>query len=145
MESASGVKSDAMPAAVDSANVPGYGELLLKAIDWAMTPEETKRPQSVTEFRKALDSAVDTTTVVNSPPEGLRTQQGASGGSAASSGLSASQSASHPDSLRRNVMGTIMFLDLVGYSQHSVSQQVLLKTSFNELLNAVAQHLDRHE
>jgi serine/threonine protein kinase len=137
MESASRVKEDTMRAAVDSANVLGYGEMLLRAIDWAMAPDEAKRPQSVAEFRKALTGSEDNTTVVTGEPASAlqrAPRQSPAGNSMPASGLSASQSAAHPDSLRRNVMATLMFLDLVGYSAHSVTQQVLLKTRFNELL-----------
>ncbi|RYX95051.1 MAG: hypothetical protein EOO28_13305 [Comamonadaceae bacterium] len=172
MESAARVKSDVMPRAVDTANALGWGELLLRAIDWAMTPDENRRPQSVAEFRKALDASEDAPGATGGLPGGARTLQGASVNSAPSSSipssslpvpsvpvssvpvhsvpvssvpsssLSASQSAAHPDSLRRNVMGTIMFLDLVGYSTHSVSHQVLLKTRFNELLTKVLRSID---
>ncbi|MBC7381333.1 MAG: protein kinase [Burkholderiaceae bacterium] len=137
MESASRVKEDTMRTAVDSANVLGYGEMLLRAIDWAMAPDEAKRPQSVAEFRKALTGSEDNTTVVTGEPTSAlqrAPRQSPAGNSIPASGLSASQSAAHPDSLRRNVMATLMFLDLVGYSAHSVTQQVLLKTRFNELL-----------
>lgn len=137
MESASRVKQDTMPKALETANVLGYGDMLLRAIDWAMTPDETQRPQTVADFRKALVGSEDVTTTVTSVPGSARSsghsQSGA--GSTPTSGLSASQSASHPDSLRRNVMGTIMFLDLVGFSAQNVTQQVTLKTRFNELLS----------
>lgn len=34
----------------------------------------------------------------------------------------------------RNVLGTVMFLDLVGYAAQPISQQVALKTHLNEVL-----------
>jgi class 3 adenylate cyclase len=39
------------------------------------------------------------------------------------------------EAMKKNVMATIMFLDLVKYSTHSVDQQVAIKTLFNELIN----------
>ncbi len=38
------------------------------------------------------------------------------------------------ENLRKNVLGTIMFLDLVSYSTYSVDQQVVVKALFNELI-----------
>ncbi|MES2972877.1 MAG: protein kinase [Pseudomonadota bacterium] len=143
MESASRVKQDTMPKAVETANVLGYGDMLLRAIDWAMTPDETRRPQTVADFRKALVGSEDVTTALTTVPDSARAAaQPHSGNSLPSSGLSASQSASHPDSLRRNVMGTIMFLDLVGFSAQNVTQQVTLKTRFNELLTKTLRGID---
>ncbi len=146
MESASRIKQDMMPPALESANVLGYGDMLLRAVDWAMTPDETKRPQTVAEFRRALQGSEDVNTALTSPPpsasRGVQSPAGNSLPPIPSQGLTASQSASHPDSLRRNVMGTIMFLDLVGYSAHSVTQQVLLKTRFNELLSKTLKGID---
>ncbi|MGC1172879.1 adenylate/guanylate cyclase domain-containing protein, partial [Polaromonas sp.] len=41
---------------------------------------------------------------------------------------------SSAENLRKNVLGTVMFLDLVAYSKHSIDQQVALKERFNELM-----------
>jgi serine/threonine protein kinase len=57
MESASRVREDSMPKAADTASAVVFGAPLLRAIDWAMTPNETQRPQDVAALRQALLSS----------------------------------------------------------------------------------------
>ena len=136
MESASRVTHDNMPKAVIAGNA-GFGNALLAAIDWAMTPDETRRPQTVAEFRAALMLADEGNTVPISLPrtqslaEQARTDSDVLAFAASSQSIPQSQS----DSLRKNVLGTIMFLDLVAYSTYSMEQQVAVKARFNELIN----------
>ncbi|WP_374488324.1 protein kinase [Zoogloea sp.] len=47
------VKNDPMPSALAVANQESFGTALLKAIDWALSPEEARRPRQVAEFRRA--------------------------------------------------------------------------------------------
>ena len=78
VESASRVKNDAMLPATALAESSVYGDELLRAIDWALQPEEGRRPQSVGEFREALDSpgAVDTGDKTRRlPPKGGSTRR----------------------------------------------------------------------
>jgi serine/threonine protein kinase len=130
IESASRVKSDAMPGASRLGEASVYGEGLLHAIEWAMQPEEARRPQTVAEFRAAVRDAekpdageptraVDRTGMT-------RTGHAVSGGPGSGTTPSAAQ--------KRNLLGTILFLDLVGYSIKSVDDQVRLKHLFNELI-----------
>jgi serine/threonine protein kinase len=104
MESAARVREDSMPKAVDTVSTSAFGNALLQAIDWALTPDETQRPQNVAAFRKALFASDPNAPVVES-------------------GV-----------MRKNVMGSIVFLDLVAYSTHSVDQQVQIKAQFNEMI-----------
>ncbi|MEJ6023367.1 protein kinase domain-containing protein [Ramlibacter sp. PS4R-6] len=118
VESAARVKQDTMLPASGLADAGVFGESLLQAIDWALQPDEGKRPQNVTILRASIQGSekVDGKTVdievqadrpaVSSPPS----QQ------------------------RRNLVCTIMFLDLVGYSKRSVEDQVALKKLFSEVL-----------
>lgn len=53
IEAPSRAKQDTMPTALALAGAR-YGERLLRAIDWALTPDETERPKSVSQFRAAL-------------------------------------------------------------------------------------------
>ncbi|MES1978146.1 MAG: protein kinase [Pseudomonadota bacterium] len=148
LESASRVKQDKMPRAVDAGHsffcVP-----LLKAIDWAITPDEGKRPQSVAELRAALVGLEDSRTQTLTQPDPQRFREHAptrtsAGDSASTAGnrsdVPAFAAGSQPapqiqaDSLRRNVLGTIMFMGLVSYSKYSTDQQVDSKSRFNELL-----------
>ena len=54
MESASRVKTDGMLPASSLAEASTFGLPLLRAIEWAMTPDEARRPQTVALFRDAI-------------------------------------------------------------------------------------------
>jgi len=153
MESASRVREDSMPKAADTASAVVFGAPLLRAIDWAMTPNETQRPQDVAALRQALLSSdfVKTQTLraasvlvpatppaptvpapapaevktVTAPPDNALLAYAAN---------SQSIPLNSAENLRKNVLGTIMFLDLVSYSTYSVDQQVVVKSLFNELI-----------
>ncbi len=140
LESASRIKQDKMPSAVDAGHA-FFSAPLLKAIDWAVMPDESKRPQSVAEFRAALVGLEDdkTKTLTQPNTRRFREQTEARSNSANSDVLAfAASSQSIPqgqsDSLRKNVLGTIMFMDLVSYSKYSTDQQVESKARFNELI-----------
>ena len=133
-ESASRVQDDSMPRAMDLADPGVFSADLLRAIDWALSPGEARRPQTIAAFRQALESA--------GPPPApdaptrttpLLRQQGEEALASFGSG---------PDSLRKNVLGTVMSLHLVGYSKHSTAQQVALKEHFNELLTKAIKGVD---
>ena len=53
IEAAARIQSDPQEPAVEAAKGQ-YGENFLKAIDWALTPDDQKRPQSVAEFLPVL-------------------------------------------------------------------------------------------
>lgn len=119
-ESAGRVQQDTMPRAVDVGSRAAFGEQLLHAIDWTLSPDEKQRPQSVAEFREALRNSEHIKTAVLTTP--LR------------SDTAPARQTSAEEALRKNVMGTVMFLDLVAYSTRSVDQQVTIKALFNELI-----------
>lgn len=140
LESASRIKQDKMPSAVDAGHA-FFSVSLLKAIDWAVMPDEGKRPQSVAEFRAALVGLEDSKTKTLTQPNPLRFRdQAQTRRSAGNSDVLAFAASSksipqgHADSLRKNVLGTIMFMDLVSYSKYSTDQQVESKARFNELI-----------
>jgi serine/threonine protein kinase len=157
MESASRVREDSMPKAADTASAVVFGAPLLRAIDWAMTPNENQRPQDVAALRQALLSSdfVKTQTLraasVLAPPTPAapppppapapapaesRTTTAAPPDNALLAYAANTQSIplNSAENLRKNVLGTIMFLDLVSYSTYSVDQQVVVKALFNELI-----------
>jgi serine/threonine protein kinase len=134
LEAASRVRDDAMPKAVDVASRAAFGEPVLRAIDWALQPHEKDRPQDVAALREALRSAEDGPTQLRTQlMSRVMTHSETGATDVARMGGGASRPGGE-DSMRKNVMGTIMFLDLVGYSKRSVDQQVALKTLFNELI-----------
>ncbi|MBC5764235.1 protein kinase domain-containing protein [Ramlibacter albus] len=129
MESASRVQKDGMEPASQLAEARVFGGPLLRAIEWAMTPDESKRPQTVAEFRQAIRGAEH--------PEGdPRTQRTSAAPMAGfAQGASPSGAPSTPSAgQKRNLLGTILFLDLVGYSIKSVDDQVRLKKLFTDLV-----------
>ncbi|HEY8048140.1 MAG TPA: protein kinase, partial [Ramlibacter sp.] len=115
VEAASRVKQDAMLPASSLADAGVFGEPLLQAIDWALLPDEGKRPQAVAEFRAAIQGAQ----AQGAPPVDIPVDAAAP---------------SPAQQNKRNMVCTIMFLDLVGYSRRSVDDQVALKKLFNEVL-----------
>jgi len=132
IESAARVKNDTMLPASSLAEVSVYGATLLDAIEWAMHPDESRRPQTVALFRAAIQGS--------EKPEGLQSPARlqpdrpaiAAAGQAAS--VPGSPTSGPSNTQRRNLLCTIMFLDLVGYSVRSVDDQVALKKLFNELI-----------
>jgi serine/threonine protein kinase len=133
VESAARVKSDTMLPASSLAEVSVYGAALLDAIEWAMHPDESRRPQTIALFRAAIQGSEKTGPA---PPdieiEPDRPAIFSAGGALSIPGSPASSPGG--SSVRRNLLCTIMFLDLIGYSQRSVDDQVALKKMFNDLL-----------
>jgi serine/threonine protein kinase len=125
MEAAARVKSDGMLPASMAAETSVYGETLLQAIEWAMQPDESRRPQNVAEFRAALRTG-------SGGDENTPTQLLPDRKSMAAAGFAPSVPSGGAN--RRNLLGTIMFLDLVGYSIRSVDDQVAVKKLFTELI-----------
>lgn len=138
LESASRLKKDTMvPAtAMDRHNL--IGESLLKAIDWALDPEETRRPQSVADFRKRLNDSVgeDRTVLASGQVPAVTQWEGTT-----PSGSATGMTAVLPDSQRRNVVCTVLFLDIVAYSKASVNEQYDLKSAFNQMIAGKLAHV----
>lgn len=138
VDAAARVREDAMPSTVSLASAAAFGLPLLQAIDWALQPHEKDRPQSVAALREALRKSEFAPTELRTQLQTqvvtqLQTQVMDSGRSHSRTG---------DDTTRKNVMGTIMFLDLVAYSKRSVDQQVVLKTQFNELVSKAIDGVD---
>lgn len=51
-------RQDVLPPAVHAADSTRYSQELLTAIDWALTPNEEQRPQTVADFRNALPAHI---------------------------------------------------------------------------------------
>ncbi|HUR90859.1 MAG TPA: protein kinase [Ramlibacter sp.] len=118
VESAARVKQDSMLPAASLAEANVFGEALLQAIDWALNPDESRRPQTVSAFRAAIQGA--------KMPER---------GQAGVAAVEETKVAAAPVvAQKRNLLCTIMFLDLVGYSKRSVEDQAALKKLFGEML-----------
>jgi serine/threonine protein kinase len=136
VESAARVQGDSLPAALAIGDAAVFGAGLLRAIDWALTPDENRRPQNVGELRAALVAAERAAPGLPAPG-GLPPADSRPGPDSNVLAFAASAQAvpgSSADNVRKNVLGTVMFLDLVAYSRHSIDQQVALKERFNELI-----------
>jgi serine/threonine protein kinase len=139
LEAASRVREDPIKKAVSLGNTQVFCESLLQAIDWAMLPHEAERPQHVAQFRAMLQQAEQDRSQTLAVGTGPTTRLDASAVPHSASVLAfVSESRAVPtnaaEAMRKNVMGTIMFLDLVAYSTLSVNQQVVVKALFNELI-----------
>src|SRR5262245_1226768 len=83
VEAVARVRQDMLPPASQAADRGRYAPELLTAIDWALTPHEERRPQSVAEFRSSLPGfsstsdqrtvRVETTRTVSTPATTLPT------------------------------------------------------------------------
>lgn len=123
-ESAARVTQDTMLPASSLGDAGVFGAKLLQAIDWAMLPDASRRPQTVAQFRAAIMAAATPQATdlldFNLAPENRLTNRTAA--------------ARIPADQRRNLLCTILFLDLVGYAIRSVDNQVALKKVFNALI-----------
>ena len=134
MESAARVKSDIMLPAAGLAEASVFGATLLHAIDWAMHPDESRRPQTVALFRAAILGTEKIEGVRVDFDLDLDSPAASTTGQAASQTPNLSRPGAFASATRRNLLGTIMFLDLVGHSKRSVDDQVALKKMFNDLV-----------
>lgn len=76
IEAPARARNDPLPKALEIGDRKLYSETLLKAIDWALTPEEEKRPQSAPIFASALpDSSTARTLTVEERAEHSRVLQ----------------------------------------------------------------------
>ncbi len=139
LEAASRVRDDTMPKAADVGNHAVFGLPLLQAIDWALSPHEKDRPQSVAALREALRKTEFAPTELKTQ---LNTQLHTQIQTQVMDERRSNSRTGGEDHTRKNVMGTIMFLDLVAYSTRSVDQQVALKTQFNELVSKAIDGVD---
>ncbi|MEO7548165.1 MAG: serine/threonine-protein kinase, partial [Ramlibacter sp.] len=116
VESVSRVARDTLTPASSLADVSLFGHPLLDAIEWAMRPDESRRPQNVGELRVAIQGsgpvAVDFAMpdlVADAQPSGAGPLGAASSPSVPSGVPSGSPSAASATQ-RRNLLCTIMFL-----------------------------------
>ncbi|NPC54033.1 protein kinase domain-containing protein [Caenimonas soli] len=134
VESAARVKNDTMLPASSLAEVSVYGATLLDAIEWAMHPDESRRPQTLALFRAAIQGSEKSDAAQSQPQQQPDRPAITAAGQAASVPSTGTATSGPTSSQRRNLLCTIMFLDLVGYSVRSVDDQVTLKKLFNELI-----------
>jgi len=133
IESAARVKNDTMLPASSLAEVSVYGATLLDAIEWAMHPDESRRPQTVALLRAAIQGSEKSEPA--QAKAGTNPDRPAITAAGHAPSVPGTPTTGSPSSAqRRTLLCTIMFLDLVGYSVRSVDDQVALKKLFNELI-----------
>ncbi|MDP2819889.1 MAG: protein kinase [Polaromonas sp.] len=136
LDSAARAKDDSLPAALAIGDAAVFSAGVLRAVDWALRPDEKHRPQNVADLRVALVAAEHASTGLLAPASRAPadSQPGPDSDVPAFAANAQSAPGNNADKLRKNVLGTVMFLDLVAYSRHSVEQQVALKERVNDLL-----------
>jgi serine/threonine protein kinase len=129
LDSLSRLKQDSMVPTAQLDHHGRFDEALLQAFDWALNPEEKQRPQNVAEFRKRLKEAAGD--VTQFPPTSVSQEAG-------SFSNRVTTGAEMPTG---NLVCSILFTDIVAYSQTSVNQQFELKTRFNSLIAEKLAHI----
>ncbi|GAB3472199.1 protein kinase domain-containing protein [Polaromonas eurypsychrophila] len=137
LDSAARVKDDSLPAALAIGDAAVFSTGVLRAIDWALRPDEKYRPQTVAELRVALVAAEHSATGLLTPASRAPADSlpGPDSNVLAFAANAQSVPGSSADTQRKNVLVTVMFLEMVAYSRHSVEQQAALKERFNDLLS----------
>jgi serine/threonine protein kinase len=135
LDSAARVKDDSLPAALAIGDAAVFSAGVLRAIDWALRPDEKHRPQNVADLRVALVASEHAATGLLAPASRAPVDSRPGPDSDVRAFVANAQSVpgSAADSLRKNVLGTVMFLEMVA-SRHSLEQQAALKERVNELL-----------
>ncbi|MBL8490076.1 MAG: adenylate/guanylate cyclase domain-containing protein, partial [Rhodocyclaceae bacterium] len=140
VEAAARLKNDGMVPAVRVESRGLVGEALLAASDWALTPDETRRPQSVADFRARIGEPEGRDRSFLAHP-GAATRSLAFEGGAATDRSMGTFAAGTVDSHRRNMVCTVLFLDIVAYSKASVNEQYDLKSAFNRMIAGKLAHV----
>jgi serine/threonine protein kinase len=138
VESASRLKKDSMVPAMQCGNPAMVGTDILHAIDWALNPEETQRPQSVAPFRQALMGE----SVTGPLTEKFAPTQPPLGSHPATQFASRETTEFRPP--QGNMVCSVLFLDIVAYSKESVKQQYEIKSRFNQLILGKIAHIPSH-
>lgn len=136
LDAAARVKDDSLPAALAIGDAAVFSAGVLRAIDWALRPDEKHRPQNVADLRVALVAAEHAATDLLAPVSRAPTDSrpGPDSDVRAFAANLQPVAGSSADKLRKNILGTVMFLDLVAYSRHPMEQQAALKERVNEIL-----------
>lgn len=116
MEAFARLREDSMPKAADIGNADAFGPGLLKAIDWALNPDEGKRPRQVADFRRAC-LAPPTGGEASEPPIEAPLPLG----------LSASEA--------RTFIGAVLFADVA----HAADDEVALRDGRSRLVRMLTQ------
>ena len=114
-EAAARVERDDMLPARSLADPAVFGPDLLEAIDWALHPDPAQRPQGVAEFRAALFGKPRPAAAPDAGPPSV--PPGPTG-----------------PPQRRTLVCTLMALDLVGYANRALDEQVALRRLLGEVL-----------
>jgi len=135
LDSLSRLKQDSMVPATQLDHKGMFDEAVLKAIDWALNPEETHRPQSVAEFRRCLQEAAGAgqTAAVSDAQASISANLEA--------GALSSRITTGGEIPGGNLVCSVLFLDIVEYSKTSVNDQYELKSLFNQLIMEKLAHI----
>lgn len=131
LDSLSRLKQDSMKPLAQMDTQGRFDAAVLAVFDWALNPDEKLRPQSVAEFRARLIEVAGDPGVLSPTgrPVGVDT------------GTWASRTLSGQDAPTGNLVSSILFTDIIAYSQATVNEQFELKTQFNQLIARKLEHI----
>ncbi|MEJ7932023.1 protein kinase [Ramlibacter sp. AN1015] len=139
IDAAARVRQDTMAPARTLPAASAFDPAVLHAIDWAMAPHEDMRPRSVPQLRAALFGTPPLRAAAVRPPPardaGAVRPASPPPDPAASSAFAAYAG-------KRNLLCTMLFIDLVGYSTRPVDEQVAAKEALNRLLALALRGMD---
>lgn len=133
VEAAARIRQDVMTPASRLADTAVFSRSLLRAIDWGMDPDENKRPRNVADFR-AVFLAVQPADP-GAEPAAAQQRSTASGTFDATPSIDLSEPRGTAE--RKTFICTVVFVDIVEYSKQPDSQQLAVKSRFNEMLGEV--------
>ena len=131
VESAARVMKDTMVPASQLAEAGVFGAALLEAIEWAMQPDEGRRPQSVPLLRAAILGSEQADPGTGHSDAHTKRPDPAAGYARSVSGSAASGAS---NAAKRNLLVTVMSLDLAGYPVRSADEQASLRKLLDELI-----------
>lgn len=132
VEAAARVKNDTMLPASSVAQVGVFGSALLAAIEWAMQPDEARRPQSVQAFRTAIVGSERAE--LAGPAADAAPVHAGGPGSSPSVPATGRPTVNAAAAQRRNLLGTVMFLDVVGHAARAPGHEATVKKLLAELV-----------
>ena len=108
---------------------------MLSSIDWALSTDESQRPQSVAEFRKRLHQTIEERHAA------LGSDTKSRHANAPDELSPSAKNTTGTENQYSNLVSSILFLDIVAYSKASVNEQYELKSNFNQLIASKISHV----
>ncbi|OIR19423.1 serine/threonine-protein kinase PrkC [mine drainage metagenome] len=135
-EAAARLKNHAMVPAVGIDRNNLFPVAFLETIDWALESEESRRPQTIPEFRTRLNQSLTGPRAVSRvSADANRLDFHIDSNTRFNANFQTEANG------KRNFICTLMFLDIVAYSKCPVDEQFSLKSEFNQIISARLAHI----